>query len=510
MKIKVTNKQIWTSNADLSLLPLIGKPKGKSTSKDFSASLDAPSKTELGNLEKQMSQKIAGRLNSLEFKPSSGSRTTLTLIAKKQLINFRFSGIKNVADRDAWRKLAGDAVSEAKRLKAKNITISLQSLNGKETKLAVAAIIEGLILGSYSFLNYKSAKPKTNLSEVTLLCGIKITEQEIAFSKTLAEATCFTRDLVNTPASDMTPSDLVTHARKIAKKRSARISFKSFNRSALKKLGANALLAVAAGSAAEPYLIHLTYKPAKKSRKQKTIALVGKGVTFDSGGLSIKPGPGMYDMKMDMAGAGCMLGVAKALSEMPTKYLPEQTIHFLIPTCENMINENSVKPGDVVRAINKKSIEILNTDAEGRLILADALSYSKRLNPDVIIDAATLTGACIAALGSDYSGLFSKDKKLTEQIIEAGKEAGENFWPLPLAEEYKELINSDIADIKNIGSGGPGATTAALFLEHFVPENVSWAHLDIAGPAHITKGNEYRSKGGTGVGVRTLINWLGL
>jgi leucyl aminopeptidase len=323
-----------------------------------------------------------------------------------------------------------------------------------------------------------------------------------------SDAVVFCRDLVNRPPSDLHPADLVKTAKKIASRRGSRITLKVFGRNKLKAMGANGILTVARGSAIEPFLIHATYKPAKTSRNTKRIVLVGKGVTFDSGGLSIKTGKGMEDMKCDMAGAAAVISVLKAITDAPPAARPEHEIHVLVPTVENLINENSVKPGDVFYALNGKSVEVLNTDAEGRLILADALSYSERLKPDLMVDLATLTGACVAALGSDYAGLFSTDSKLEAELIAAGKSSGDLVWPLPLAPEYRFAINSSVADIQNIGPGGPGAITAALFLKEFVPAKTHWAHLDIAGPAFVTRGNEVVRPGGTGFGVRLLLKLL--
>ena len=266
-------------------------------------------------------------------------------------------------------------------------------------------------------------------------------------------------------------------------------------------MGANSLLAVSYGSDQPPYLIRMTLKPKKKS--SKVIALVGKGITFDSGGLSIKPASGMEDMKIDMAGAAAVLGAMQALSELN----PKVEVRAYIPTTENMTGGSATRPGEVAKAMSGKTIEILNTDAEGRLILADALCLAEKDGCDVIVDLATLTGACMVALGNDYAGLFSDDDKLVAALEVAATEAGERLWRLPLAKEYKKLIESSVADIKNTGGRYGGAITAALFLQEFITnKKTRWAHLDIAGPAATESEQGYIKRGGVGFGVRTLVN----
>jgi leucyl aminopeptidase len=260
------------------------------------------------------------------------------------------------------------------------------------------------------------------------------------------------------------------------------------------------MMSVFRGSNETPYLLTLTYKP---KRAKKVVALVGKGVTFDSGGLSIKSGSGMIDMKMDMAGAAAVLATMQAIS----KILPDVEVHAYVPATENMINQSATRPGDVVRSLNGKTIEILNTDAEGRLILGDTLVLAERRNPDVIIDLATLTGAVISAIGSDYAGLFSTSDSVASGLSEAAALGGERVWRLPLAPEYRERIKSSIADLKNIGGSEAGSITAALFLREFV-EQTAWAHLDIAGTAFTTSDKLATPKGGTGFGVRTLVRYI--
>jgi leucyl aminopeptidase len=365
-------------------------------------------------------------------------------------------------------------------------------------------------LAAYRYTDYKSSdSPAPALKEV-IICSRTLDEsrakKELASARILAEATIFSRDLVNCPPSDLQPKDLVLAAKKLAKKGSP-LTVSVQNKAALKKLGANALLAVSLGSAAEPFMITLRYRPKKLSKNARRIVLVGKGVTYDSGGLSIKGRKGLEAMKCDMAGAAAVLGVMKAIADLPASARPRNEIIAIIPTTENMISGKAVKPGDVVKAVNGKTIEILNTDAEGRLILADALAYSKKFKADITIDAATLTGACMAALGSNIAGLFSADDDLVEELLSCSDVTGEKLWRLPMDESYRRHIDSPVADIKNIGSAGPGATTAALILREFVPSETRWAHIDIAGPAFVSAGGDYHARGATGYGVRTLLKF---
>ena len=413
---------------------------------------------------------------------------------------------------DEWRRLGGAAYRTAQRRREKSFAISLRSVSPGHLERVTRAVVEGARLAGYAFTAFKKNGKKREVvpEEMILLLDGKQTKgigEAIDAAVLSADATMFVRDLVNMPPSDLNPNDLVRHAREIARQSRGRVRAKIYDARALSKMGAHALLAVGRGSDVRPHLLHLTYRPKSKKKGRKTIVLVGKGITFDSGGLSIKTGKGMEDMKCDMAGAACVLAVMRALSR--TKQKIRHEIHAIVPTAENMINGLSVKPGDIVHAMNGKSIEILNTDAEGRLILADALSYCDRLNPDLIVDLATLTGACVVALGSEYAGLFSNNKELEHDLRTSAGGAGERLWPLPLAKEYRSHIDSPVADLRNISlSGGPGAIIGALFLEEFVPKNTPWAHLDIAGPAFGSSIGDYGSPGGTGFGVRTLLRFL--
>jgi leucyl aminopeptidase len=302
--------------------------------------------------------------------------------------------------------------------------------------------------------------------------------------------------MVNEPANYMTPTRMAEIAKEIAGKYD--LELKVFDREDMEAMGMGALLGVAKGSNQPPKLIILTYKGDEHS--EKALGFLGKGITFDSGGISIKPSEGMEEMKDDMAGAAAAMTAVVAIAQLK----PKINVTAVIPTAENLPSGTALKPGDVLKAMNGKTIEIISTDAEGRLILADALSYAQKLGLSPLIDLATLTGACRVALGTLYSGLFGNDQDLVDRVRKATESTGERMWQMPMPEEYKEQNKSEIADIKNAGNRHGGAITAALFLAEFVP-NIPWVHIDIAGTAFSAKESGYMVKGATGVGVRTLV-----
>ena len=409
----------------------------------------------------------------------------------------------NVEDADSFegaeklRRLGAAVAVAARDCKAKSVAIAGLRLNDQQ---ALASFIEGVSLASYSYTEFKSEpeKKKHTIDQLIFDSETRLSSETVSRAQTFAEATCFARDLVNRPPNECPPKHVVKAAELIKG-----VRVKVYDRRDLEKLGANALLAVGRGSEQSPFLIDLHYRPSGKVRKR--VALVGKGITFDSGGLSIKPAGSMETMKCDMAGAAVVLAVMRALPLLR----PAVEVRAYVPTAENMINGEATRPGDIVKALSGKTIEILNTDAEGRLILADALCFAQRWKPDVIIDLATLTGACVVALGTDYAGLFCSDDKLAKALIASSQRAGERLWQLPLAAEYRDLIKSKAADIKNTGGRYGGAITAALFLQEFVQKQYPWAHLDIAGPAF----NEGSARalapfGASGFGVRTILRYL--
>ncbi len=408
------------------------------------------------------------------------------------------------------RQVAGAVYGIAQKVRVKTVAMELlgEDHEDVDAKANGRAIAEALLLAQYEFDAYKEPKKTVRVSSVTIVAedgrDARKAERGIEDARMIVDGVTVARDLVNTPAQDMNPSRLAESAEQIAKLSDGRVKAKIYDQEwcAKKKMGS--YLSVARGSDAEPKFIHLVYKPARKARK--VVALVGKGVTFDSGGYSLKPGKSMETMKCDMAGGAAVLGTFATLARLQ----PRVEVHGIIAATENMINGKATRPGDVVRAMNGKTIEILNTDAEGRLTLADALGYAQKQNPDYVVDLATLTGACVVALGEEMSAVMSNDDTFAQDLLAAASTAGEEMWQMPLYAPYRKLMDSDIADIRNISTTRYGGSlTAGLFLQDFIEEGTTWAHLDIAGPAFAERPiGTYLGKGGTGYGVRTLTTWL--
>jgi leucyl aminopeptidase len=360
------------------------------------------------------------------------------------------------------------------------------------------------MLGGYEFKRYKFRSEEEYLlpEEVKFILSEGMDKQSflhgIEKGQLYSRATILARDLVNEPASIATPQRLAEVAKDLS--RSGRLKVNIYEEDAIREMGMGGLFAVSRGSEVPPRFVHILYEV---PNPKKRVALVGKGITFDSGGLCIKSQESMQGMKGDMAGAAAVLGIASVLEELS----PELNIHGIFPATENMPGGRAYKVGDILRILNGKTVEIVSTDAEGRLILADALSFASRQRPDVIIDIATLTGAIVVALGTDISGLFSDDEILVEKLLHASRFTGEKLWRMPVDSDYKELLKSEHADMKNSGGRDGGAILGALFLREFVEEGISWAHIDIAGAA-LSKGAFYKSPGATGVMVRTLLRYL--
>ena len=419
-------------------------------------------------------------------------------------------GDKKALSGDLIRTIGATIVKRAREAKAKTVVTTLIPLSLISGPDRAQAFAEGVWLGAYRFHSYKTKeRDEAVAKDITSMTMIESSRQAvlnaehgIKRARVIAEATILARDLVNTPSADMTPNDLAKAAESVAAT-SKRLSIKIMNRAAMEKLGMRAALSVARGSEQEPVGVHLIYRPSGKSKKK--IMIVGKAVTFDSGGLSIKPADSMMTMKIDMAGAATVIGLFHALPHLDIK----AEVHGIFLAVENMPSGRAYRPGDVVTAMNGTTIEVLNTDAEGRVTLADALSYAVTQKPDAMIDLATLTGACVVALGEEIAGLMTNDKKFGARVLAAAKESGEEIWELPLFPSYNEQIKSKVADIKNIGARGEaGAISAGLFLARFV-ENIPWVHLDIAGPSYAEKETRAPAPfGGTGFGVRLLARYL--
>lgn len=371
----------------------------------------------------------------------------------------------------------------------------------------VQAAVEGVALGQADSSLYSSDSDGLKKGQLDRLVvvgespGEPVPVAEIERGRVMAEATNFARTLGNEPGNVMTPSVLARAASDMAERE--RLSVQILVKEQLEDLGMGALLSVARGSDEPPCLIVLSYEPDDAERKAgQLIALVGKGVTFDSGGISIKPADCMDEMKYDMCGGAAVIGAMQAIARVR----PAVRVIGLVPAAENLPSGRSYKPGDVVRSFSGRTIEVINTDAEGRLMLADAITYAAERGATHVVDVATLTGACVVALGEVRAGVMGADQELVDDLISAGEQCGERLWQMPVDKEYEELIRSDIADVKNTGNRTAGAITAAVFLRSFA-RSLPWAHLDIAGTAWLEKEKPYMAKGATGFGVRTLANF---
>ncbi len=399
-------------------------------------------------------------------------------------------------------RTAGASLAKASRrqkaIATTLLTDATKELNGLNAGLAAQCLAEGLELGRYQGGAYKSKAPRHDLKKVTIAGSTaKAVKDGVAIGQAIADGQMMARDLVNEPGGTLTPAEFAKRTAAMAKK--AGLQCKIMDLAAIKKAQLGGLLGVNRGSTNQPRFVELTWSPPKP---KATIAFVGKGITFDAGGLSIKTGTGMMTMKMDMGGAAAVVG---AMSVLKAAQVPNR-IRAYVPMTDNMLGGDATRPGDVLKIRNGKTIEVLNTDAEGRLILADALSLASEAKPDAIVDLATLTGASVAALGPKIAALMTNDDAFGEVVAAAAADAGERVWHMPLPADYKRQMDSPIADMKNIGKPmGGGALTAGLILSEFVGDGIPWVHLDIAGPAW-TEGDDAESrKGGTGFGVRTLV-----
>jgi len=409
-------------------------------------------------------------------------------------------GKKTELTDETLRKAATRALRGAEALSLQHIDVQAPSFS---TPSSLQAFVEGLYLGTYRFDRHKSSDENNkSISSVTVWLegASKTSSSTVEKARIYSEATMLARDLINEPPSRMNPARLAEEAAKAIR---SPLTIKVFETKELEKLGMGAILGVGVGGLVPPRLVEIIYKPAKKAKK--IVALVGKGITFDSGGLSLKPAASMETMKDDMSGAAAVLGVMTAVAQLQ----PDVEVRGYMAIAENMPGGKAQKPGDVVKAFNGKTIEVLNTDAEGRLVLSDALSYACSKKPDVVIDIATLTGACVVALGHKVSAVMTNTPELYDALREAGNLAGEKFWELPLEKEYAGDVKSKIADLQNIGKrrGEAGTIIGGLFLQEFV-DGRPWAHIDIAGPSWTDSDQPYCPTGGTGHPVRTLLHYI--
>jgi leucyl aminopeptidase len=457
---------------------------------------------DLAKLDEKLSGTLKELIEETEFKGSVGSSAVTRVGAGSSIRKVILVGLgkPDACQLDTLRRVAAAIARSAKQQKAKTLGISLPVLNNDPAKTA-QAIAEGIILSLHQDNRFKSdpEDKATKLEQVDLL-GLGGQDAAITKAQAISSGVILARELVAAPANVVTPITLAETAAAIASEYG--LALEVLEREDCEKLGMGAFLGVAKASELPPKFIHLTYKP--EGTPTRKLAIVGKGLTFDSGGLNIKvAGSGIEMMKTDMGGAGATLGAAKAIAQLK----PDVEVHFISAATENMISGQAMHPGDILTASNGKTIEVNNTDAEGRLTLADALVFAEKLGVDAIIDLATLTGACIIALGNDIGGLWTTDDALASQIKTASEEAGEKFWQMPMEDKYFDGLKSPIADMKNTGPRPGGSITAALFLKQFVKET-PWVHLDVAGPVWTDKEDGCNNAGATGYPVRTLVNWV--
>tara|TARA_B100000579_G_scaffold83069_1_gene64804 strand:+ start:1058 stop:2545 length:1488 start_codon:yes stop_codon:yes gene_type:complete len=442
------------------------------------------------------------RFNDAKFKGKKNQKLSIELIESKikRIVFVGLGKAENLLINDL-RKAASIGIRQGLGYEKKlGILFPWDAFNPSSAAFAVG---EAVRLTSIKDLRFKS-KPKesTSITEVDLI-GLDGKEVELAINEInpICEGVKFARELVSSPPNFLTPHQLAKEAEKLAA--DFDLDLKILDKKDCEDKGMGAYLSVAKGSDLEPKFIHLKYSPEISTNK---VVLIGKGLTFDSGGYNLKVGASQIEkMKYDMGGSASVLGAARAIAELK----PANTeVHFIVAACENMINGSALHPGDIVKASNGKTIEVNNTDAEGRLTLADALVYACKLQPNAIIDLATLTGACVIALGDEIAGLWTENDQLSEQITRAAGKAGEGIWRMPMQESYKSGIKSSIADLQNTGPRPGGSITAALFLKEFVTSSIPWAHIDIAGTCWTEKDRDITPKGATGYGVRTLVNWI--
>jgi leucyl aminopeptidase len=403
--------------------------------------------------------------------------------------------------------LAGEAVKAANGAGVSSVALVLPKLDGDLARVA-ELMGRGATMGTYRYDKHRSSPGRAHtLKKVKILseggewspADKKACKKAITRGVAVGAGVVVARDLVNDPPGHLYPEAFAQLAEEMAKANGLKV--KTIKPAQLKKMNMNLLLGVGQGSQQTPRLVHLSYMPTSAAgKKRKPIVFVGKGITFDSGGLSLKPPASMMGMKMDMGGAAAVMGAMRSIAELK----PDVPVHGLLALAENMPSGTAIRPGDVIQGASGRTVEINNTDAEGRLVMADTLHYAVGLEPARIVDLATLTGACMVALGPHTVGLFSNNDDLAEDLLDSADEAGEHFWRMPLTEQLKEQLKSDIADTKNTGERFGGAITAALFLKEFVAD-VPWAHLDIAGPATSSSSSGAAAKGGSGVGVATLV-----
>jgi leucyl aminopeptidase len=462
---------------------------------------EKPEEGLLAEIDKRSNGVIASLVETREFTGKSGESAYVHNPGDMKSRRLLLLGVgkKEEFTTDGVRKMAGTAARKLRGKKARAFALLRRSQLpiGESAQAAT----EGALISLFDPDKYHTSDKTENPLQTMILAapdaGMDEMKRAIERGRIIAEATNFARELINEPANVITPTELARRAEEVAKEYGLEIDVLDDAR--MKDLGMGAFLGVAQGSSEPAKIIVLTYTP--KTESKETIAIVGKGITFDTGGISIKPSDGMEKMKYDMAGGATTIGAMRAIAQLK----PAVKVIGIVPATENMPGGRAQRPGDVVRAMTGKTIEVINTDAEGRLILADAVAYARKLGATKIVDLATLTGAVSIALGDVYAAILGADQAWIDQVLAAAKKAGEKVWQLPLDQDYREQIKSEIADIKNVGGRKAGTITGAYFIREFV-EDTPWAHLDIAGTAWNETAKPHLAVGPTGVCLRTLVN----
>ncbi|MBF0106869.1 MAG: leucyl aminopeptidase [Deltaproteobacteria bacterium] len=490
MKIAAVYNQILNVNADLLVVDMAQDKKHKNKL--------------LNKIDLTLKKEISAILKNEKIKGAKGEAKLIYTRGKLKADYLLIMGLgdKDKCDTEVIRRAGAVILSTAQRLKAKKVvSVVLGSKYGKVSDDDCAlAMTEGFLLAGYKYTRYIK-KAESSLAEMVLYCreraAVAGVNKAVNLAQIIHQGVVLARDLVNDPANLATPRYLALAAKKLKG-----VKVRVHGIGAIKKLKMGAFLSVAQGSTANPpYFIEMHYRP--KARPKKKIAFIGKGVTFDTGGYSIKLAKSMETMKDDKAGAAAVMGLMSVISKLQ----PKVEVSAYIAATENMVDGFAQRPGDICKSMSGKTIEVLNTDAEGRLTLADAMTYALKKKPDYLIDIATLTGACLVALGSRCSAVLGNDQDLIDKLIKCGRETGEMLWQLPIVEDYRDDIKTPIADMKNNGASYAGTITAAIFLENFVGKT-KWAHLDIAGTSWTSADLPYTPKGGTGVMVRTFARLL--
>ena len=462
--------------------------------------------------DKKSNGALSASMKAVDFKGKVKTIKSFAALPKlaDQVFTLGVGDLKSLKQED-FEGLGSAIVKALNAAKVKKAVVQLDPMSGVDDAEAAAQIAMGAVLASYRFDKYRTTEKKDkkpSLTEITFVMN-KAADAKKAFApmQKIADGVFFTRDLVTEPGNELYPDSFA----KIVKKELTPLGVKVqvLGEAQMKKLGMNSLLSVGHGSEKESKLVIMQYNGAPKSAKatdKQPICFVGKGITFDTGGISLKPGAGMWDMKFDMGGAGAVVGAMKAIAGRKAK----ANVIAAIACAENMPSDRATRPGDVVKSMSGQTIEILNTDAEGRLVLADALTYmQKKHKPKLIIDLATLTGAMLVALGHEFAGVFSNDDDLAAELVCAGKGTGDHVWHMPMTDVWDKQMNSDIADVKNISNSRyAGSATAAAFLSRFIEKDMKWAHLDIAGTAWRSETRPTTPKGATGYGVRLLDQFV--